>query len=531
VAEDVAAPIDRRTLFARIGKLAGAAVMYEAMASLAHAAESTFKGPIGLSGAPKGASVLVLGSGLAGMVAAYELRKAGYRVQILEYQNRSGGRNWSLYGGDTYTELGGFTQRIGFDKGLYFNPGPWRIPHHHEGLLHYCRLLGVRLEPFIQINYNAYVHSTKAFGGNPRRYREIEADFDGHIAEMLAKSTQQGKLDQPVTKEEQEILLQALRQWGALDKDYAYSKSLAASDHRGFDRPPGGGLNGEPTPSDPIGLSDLLKSGLWRAIGQAHAFDVQQSMFQPIGGMGMIGQAFGRELQGLIRYNAKVTAIHQDESGVAATFVDTVKGGAPQTARADWCVCTIPASILSQIPINVGKPMQAAIDAIPYGASAKVGLQMKRRFWEEDDGIYGGITYTDQPNSLISYPSTDFFKSGKGVLLGAYTFGAGAVESTAMSPEQRIAKAVEYGANIHPQYRKEYETGATVAWHRVPWTLGCFGQWSEEMRAAHYKDICQIDGRIVLAGEHVSMIPAWQEGAVLSSLDAIGRLHQRIVKG
>jgi monoamine oxidase len=348
---------------------------------------------------------------------------------------------------------------------------------------------------------------------------------------MLAKSTQQGKLDQPVTKEEQEILLQALRQWGALDKNYAYAKGETSSDRRGFDRPPGGGLNGDPVPSDPIGLGDLLKSGLWRAIGQAHAFDVQQSMFQPIGGMGMIGQAFGRELKGLIRYNAQVTAIKQDESGVTATFVDTQKGGAAQTAKADWCVCTIPASILSQIPMNVGKPMQAAIDALPYAASAKVGLQMKRRFWEEDDGIYGGISYTDQPSSMISYPSTDFFSPGKGVLLGAYMFGAGAVEFTSLSPEQRIAKAVGYGANIHPQYRKNYETGATVAWHRVPWTLGCFGQWSEAMRAAHYKDICQIDGRIVLAGEHVSMIPAWQEGAVLSSLDAIARLHQRVVQG
>lgn len=531
MAEGIAAPIDRRTLFARIGKLAGAAVMYEAMASLAHAAESNFTGPIALSGAPKGASVLILGAGLAGMVAAYELRKAGYKVQILEYQGRPGGRNWSLYGGDVYTELGGFTQDVSFDKGLYFNPGPWRIPHHHRGVLHYCQLLGVRLEPFIQINYNAYVHSMTAFGGRPRRYREVEADFDGHIAEMLAKSTQQGKLDEPVSKEDQEILLQALRQWGALDKNYAYAKGDASSDRRGFDRPPGGGLSGIPVPSDPIGLSDLLKSGLWRAIGQAHAFDVQQSMFQPIGGMGMIGRAFGRELKDVIRYDAKVTAIHQDESGVAATFVDTVRGGAPQTVRADWCVCTIPASILSQIPMNVGKPMQDAIYALPYAASAKVGLQMKRRFWEEDDGIYGGITYTDQLNGMISYPSTDFFTKGKGVLLGAYTFGSGAVEFTAMPPHERIARTVDFGANIHPQYRQEFETGATVAWHRVPWTLGCFGQWNDEMRAAHYKHICQIDGRIVLAGEHVSMIPAWQEGAVLSSLDAIGRLHQRIVQG
>ena len=523
--------MDRRALFSMIGRVAGAAVMYEAMATMAYAAESTYKGPIDLKGAPKGTSVLILGSGWAGMVAAFELRKAGYKVQILEYQNRSGGRNWSLYGGDTYTELGGFRQDVQFDKGLYLNPGPWRIPHHHKGVLHYAKMLGVQLEPFIQLNYNAYCHSTTAFGGKPQRYRAIEADYDGYVAELLSKTVQQGKLDQAVTKEDTEILLASLRQWGALDKDYKYGKHLQASDRRGFDHPPGGGLDAMPTPSDPVAMGDLLKSGLWRAIGASKAYDVQQTMFQPVGGMGMIGRAFGKALDGVIRYNAKVTEIHQDASGVTATFVDTAKGGAPQTAHGDWCVCTIPASILSQIPINVSTPMQSAINAIPYGASAKVGLQMKRRFWEEDESIYGGITYTDQPSAMIGYPSTDFFKPGKGVLLGAYTFGPAAVEFTAMSPQQRIAKAVEYGSNIHPQYRTEFETGATVAWHRVPWTLGCAGSWTEASRADHYNNLCAIDGRIVMAGEHVSMIPAWQEGAVLSSLDAITRLHQRIVQG
>ena len=47
--------------------------------------------------------------------------------------------------------------------------------------------------------------------------------------------------------------------------------------------------------------------------------------------------------------------------------------------------------------------------------------------------------------------------------------------------------------------------------------------------AQHYDNLCQIDGRIVLAGEHASYIPAWQEGAILSALDAITRLHKRIL--
>ena len=189
MSEERAVPMDRRSLLKMIGTTAGTAVMYQAMTALGHAGESDFTGPIQLPGDPKGASVLILGAGWAGMVAAYELGKAGYKVKILEYNDRSGGRNWSLYGGDTYTELGGFTQHVQFDPGHYLNPGPWRLPHHHRGILYYAKMLNVALEPFTQTNYAAYVHSEKAFGGKPKRYREVEADFNGHVAETLAKAT------------------------------------------------------------------------------------------------------------------------------------------------------------------------------------------------------------------------------------------------------------------------------------------------------------------------------------------------------
>ena len=65
----------------------------------------------------------------------------------------------------------------------------------------------------------------------------------------------------------------------------------------------------------------------------------------------------------------------------------------------------------------------------------------------------------------------------------------------------------------------------------MPWTQGCFGIWTEESRATHYKNLCQMDGRIVLAGEHASYIGGWQEGGITSSIDAITRLHQRAQAG
>ena len=94
----------RRDLLGLIGAVAGGSAMYVAMSALGHAAESTYSGPIELSGDPKGASVLVLGAGVAGMVATMELRRAGYRVELLEYNSRPGGRTWTIRGGDSYAE-------------------------------------------------------------------------------------------------------------------------------------------------------------------------------------------------------------------------------------------------------------------------------------------------------------------------------------------------------------------------------------------------------------------------------------------
>jgi monoamine oxidase len=247
--------------------------------------------------------------------------------------------------------------------------------------------------------------------------------------------------------------------------------------------------------------------------------------------MGSIGKAFGAALDGLIKYNCKIVDIRQGDKGVHATYIDSKKGGSQQVAQADWCVCTIPATVLSQIPINVNAPMKNAINSLSYTASVKVGLQFKRRFWEEDDQIYGGITHTDLPISTIGYPSTGYYGSGPGIILGAYVVGKDVetFDLEAKPAAEMIRIAVEQGSIIHPQYKTEFQTGVAVAWHRVPWTLGCAAEWDDENREKNYENICAIDGRVVLAGEHCSFVTGWQEGAVLSALDAISRLHKKVL--
>jgi monoamine oxidase len=112
-------------------------------------------------------------------------------------------------------------------------------------------------------------------------------------------------------------------------------------------------------------------------------------------------------------------------------------------------------------------------------------------------------------------------------MLTALSGGPGGFMIAGMTHEQRMEAALEQGSLFHPEFRKEYMNGASFAWARQPWILGCCATWTEATRKEHYQNLVSLDGRIVLAGEHASYYGCWQEGALLSSIDAITRLHQR----
>ena len=522
--------MSRRSLLGMIGTVAGSTAMYHAMTAMGHTQPSSYAGPINLDGAPEGTKVLILGAGLAGMTAALEMRDAGYEVEVLEFREKAGGRCWTLRSGDTYTELGGATQNVDFAEGNYINPGPWRLPHNHYAVMDYCRRLKVPLEPFIQTNYNAYVHRGDAFGGKPMRMKHILTDYRGHVSELLAKAVDQGSLDDMVSQEDREVLIESLRSFGVLDDSNAYVKSLQTSSYRGYEKQPGGGVDAAPVASDLLDPSEVLQSRLWAMLSTHETMNHHAPMFQPVGGMDGIAKGFEREVGDLITYNAKVVSLQQDDGGVTVTWEDTAGGGGTQTSTADYCICTIPFSVLGQIDHNLSGGLSSVISDMPYNGSTKVGLEFKRRFWEQDEDIYGGITYTDQAITQISYPSTGYQSDGPGVLLGGYTWrGADTFKFNAMQPEERIEWALRMGEKIHPQYREEFKTGVAVSWHKVPWVLGCSGIWKD--REGSYEDAIAIDNRVVCAGEHLSYLPAWQEGAILSSLDAVSRLHDKIING
>ncbi|WP_292289863.1 flavin monoamine oxidase family protein [Marivita sp.] len=518
----------RRALLKMIGLTAGSGTMLNAMASLGHARQSPYTGPPDLSGAPDGQSVVVLGGGLAGMCAALELRRAGYDVTILEYQNRAGGRCWTLKGGDQIEELGGYRQDVEFSDGQYINIGPWRIPHHHLAVLDYCHRLDVPLEVFVQENHNAYLHSANHFDGKPIRYGHAWADYVGQITELLGKATNKGALDSNLTQEDTEILLESLKSFGILDKDYRYTASLDIAEYRGYPdgSAPGGGLyDAAPEPSEPIALKDLLQSRFWQYMRNHTTYRHHAPMFQPVGGMEQIAKAFEREVGDLIQYNAQVTRVMQSEDSVTVEYNAADGQGEGGQITADYCVCTIPFTILSQLDVDVSPELRQVMRALHYYEAVKAGLEFKRRFWERDEQIYGGITLTDLPIAEIAYPSNEMHSSGPGVLLGAYVYGPHAYAYNSMSPEERLESVLEYGAQIHPQYRDEFTTGVVLSWHRVPWMLGCYSNWDE--RGRDYEVAATMDNRFVCAGEHISYLPGWQEGSLLSALDAVRQIHER----
>ncbi len=124
-----------------------------------------------------------------------------------------------------------------------------------------------------------------------------------------------------------------------------------------------------------------------------------------------------------------VEKIKQGPKGVTVTYTD--KFGEQDTITADYCICTIPLSVLKNVDADFSKPFKAAMSGVAYAPVNKIGLQMKTRFWEENHHIYGGHIYNDMPGvGSITLPSTGW-QGQKGVLLGYYAFGGEAAKISA----------------------------------------------------------------------------------------------------
>ncbi len=516
--------ISRRELIHRVGRAGGVAAAYRTMAAMGLLPiPAAYAGPPALPpGSGAGRTIVILGAGIAGMVAALELRKAGYSCIILEARNRAGGRNWTLRGGDTVQETDS-TQRVTWDRAphLYFNPGPGRIPYHHQGILSYCRGLGVEVEVMCNDNRGALLHDDNAFDGKPQRARAVINDARGYIAELAAKSVDQAALAAPVSTGDRERLRAFVRTFGALDTDLAYRGSSRA----GYAEPPG---MAEGKIAQPLDLRRLLQSDFWQFKTQfGESWTMAATMMQPVGGMGRIGEAFARRVGPLITFNAEILELRRAGDQARIIWKDT-RYGTQHAIETAHVICTIPFPVLRSIPSDFSPAIRAAITAPDYVPAGKVAFQAERRFWELDDHIYGGLSWTTRDSTQVWYPSAGL-QQRQGILVAAYIWSEKEGDDfAAKPPPQRLRDTLADLEHLHPGGGRDLGHGVSVSWKKQPFTRSGWAEWSGDARRASYQALLDGDGPYLFAGEHVSYITGWQEGAVLSAHHAVSTLAHRI---
>ena len=510
----------RRQFLAQLGQAGGATAVYHAMTAMGLLATvPAYAGPPKL--APQsgnGTRVVILGAGIAGLVSALELGKAGFHVTVLEARARPGGRVFTVRRGSVVEEIDS-RQEVNWDDDpdLFLDAGAARLPQHHQGILGYARDFGVRLEVLSNENRNALLQQANAFGGQPQQNRRVNADARGFVAELAAKAIDQARLGRPITSEDKEKLRAFLKDFGALDKDLIYRGSPRA----GYRQLPGGG-NDAGQNHEPLDLNQLLTAGFWSNLAEAGEGPTQAAtMVRPVGGMSKIAEAIARAVASNVTYNAEVTRLRRRGTGARVEWKDSQTGKA-SAIDADHVIVTIQPGLIPYLDHDFSPRVKQALAAPESSPLAKVGFQATRRFWELDHQIYGGISWTDHSITQIWYPSQGIH-SQKGLLVGAYVFRDGE-DFAKLSPAARIELALQGGERLHPQYRRYLEQGVAISWRKVKYSHGAITHWSDEARKNEYPVLLKPDGPYFFAGEYLSYINGWQEGALRSAHFAIEQL-------
>ncbi len=509
--------LTRRAVLERIGAVGGAGAAYLAMEAMG-LAKPTPPGAENFSLPPSsgnGRSVVILGAGIAGLVSAYELGRAGYRVMVLEVRDRVGGRVWTIRGGDRIVQTGRPDQRASFDTGLYFNAGAARIPSTHRIILGYARRFGVPLETFVNVNRSAGWD----FGGKVHQERRMVNDMRGHLGELLAKAIDQHALDKEVPKGELDMIRQFLAAYAQLDDKGKY-RSLGSGGYS----VEGGGYKQAPVPLLPLSFKELAPSqAVVLPYFFEHIWDLQATMLQPVGGMDRIPLAIYEQVKPSVRLGTPIAAIRRIGNRVRIEH-----GPGRQMTEADFCVCTLPMPVLARMQTDFSPAKNAAFTAAPYLHSVKLAYEAPR-FWEQDDFVFGGLAWTDRLNENVIYPS-DAFGSPKGVLVGSYAAGwtnQGNPDRFAnLSHEERFRITRESIEALHPGKSHLLTKGVTVAWGLTPYSEGVGAMWpggpvNPRDRGAPYAELLKPEGPIVFAGEHLSYQGTWQEGAAMSAHEAL----------
>ena len=496
-------PLDRRTMLRAFG--GGVVASALPLAPLAAT-------PAG------GRRVIVIGAGMAGLVAAYEIEKQGGEAILLEARARVGGRAWTLRGGDRISHIGEDDQIVGFSPGLYLNAGPARIPSHHDQYLGLTRELGVPLEVLVNESRGDYLLDASRPAGSDRvRLRQAANDLRGHLSALLEQALRGGALDRQLDEVTRGKLAAFLKVYGDLADDGAYR----GSERSGLARVPGATIE-QAIAVTPLTLDALLANPQLSMVLFDENVLMQPTMFQPVGGMDRLPAALAKALRTPVRTGAEVREIRRDGAGVRIVYRDA-RTGRDQALTADRAIITAPLPILARTPNDFSAPVRQAIAGIRYSDSIKIGFE-SAPFWEAEQ-IYGGISFVGGDTGLVWYPSGTFQRQRQ-ILLAAYASREQAARLAVHGRTEQIGIARAAVDRLHPGHGRDLVNPALVHWRRIPFSEGPWVEWADPGNDRRAADVINAgDGPFLFAGSHLSAYSGhWQEGAILSAKRAVSLL-------
>jgi monoamine oxidase len=436
--------------------------------------------------------VLVVGAGLAGLAAAYELTQAGHEVTVLEARSRAGGRVQTL--------------REPFADGLYVEAGAATVQDTHDWTIHYAGLFDLPLDPIphspgailYQVGGRRTVETAETplpFALTPEEKalgrRGIRERYLQPLLLQIGDTTAPGWPRPEIAELDRVSFAELLRSRGA-------SPGAVSLLRMGFPDLLGDG-------ADAVSALDLLREAAQRAAAK-QAFTVR-------GGSDRLPLALAARLTDRIQYGSPVVRIEQDATVVRA-IVKT--GGTHRTFSADYLICTVPFPVLRSVEIVPPLPAEKrrAIAELQLTSVSRVFLQTRTRFWESQ-GL-SGVVLTDRPWSIFPHAPDPAARRG---VLESYSAGVEA-RRLAKVGESPLLPTVREAAAVFPELPDQFEGGTAKLWDEDEWARGAYTWFKPGQMRSLLPSISRSEGRLLFAGEHTSDHPGWMQGALASGVRA-----------
>jgi monoamine oxidase len=452
--------------------------------------------------------VVVLGAGLAGLAAAWELVQAEHEVVVIEARTRPGGRVLTL--------------REGFSPGLTAEAGAMSFSDSYRHLLRYVRLFQIPHESLV----TPAIRSVSGRALYYLRGKRLLAGSDGSVDwpfDLTAEERAMGK-----SGILRKFILSAFDGIGDPPPSSTLPDWVRLNDRKTLLQ-----LAAERGASP--GAQELIRltswfcdprdqvSAAWSLLGLSFFSHGQEPYGFP-GGADALPLAFATRLRERIRYGTEVVRIEQ---GPERVEVVVRSGGRLDRVAADRAVCAIPFSVLNHIEVAPPfSPLKHEIvSGLQYSPVTRVFLQVRRRFWESE-GMTGGA-YTDLPIGQVQeHPIIRTGAEGNRAILEAHARGDAAPALDAMAEDGRLRVALAEMQKVHPGVDSHYEGGRSQSWADEPWARGAYASFRPGQLTSWLPEIVRPEGRIHFAGEHTSVFPASMEGAIESGARAAREIEQ-----